>query len=115
MKTIVDSVGTILTILVVVGRPSPLAPLGAAASEVGAGVAEDGVSVGGGGGQRFLIEGKVSIPYTTDQDWVPTTRVVLDGGQYLGFLKYSQTFIFSLILMSVALGVIHQCLYEFHC
>lgn len=101
MKAIVDSVRTILTILVVVGRSSPLAPnLGAAASEVGIG-AEDGVSFGGGGGQRFLIEGKVSIPYTTDQDWVPTTRVVLDGGQYLGFLKYSQTYILSLIYFAV--------------
>lgn len=38
-------------------------------------------------GQKFLVEGKVTIPYTADQDWVATTRVVLDGGLYLGFLK----------------------------
>lgn len=107
MKTIVDSVRTILTILVVVGRPSPLAPnLGAAASEVGIG-AEDGVSFGGGGGQRFLIEGKVSIPYTTDQDWVPTTRVVLDGGQYLGFLKNDGSFTASVPSGSYTIDIAH--------
>ena len=38
--------------------------------------------------QKFKIEGKVSIPNTVSNDWVSTTRVIVDGGQYLGFLRY---------------------------
>jgi len=50
-------------------------------------VASSELEEGAVSGQRFVVEGKVTIPYTTDQDWVATTRVVLDGGLYLGFLK----------------------------
>ena len=37
--------------------------------------------------EKFKIEGRVSIPNTVDNEWVSTTRVLVDGGQYLGFLR----------------------------
>ena len=36
---------------------------------------------------KFKLEGKVAVPFTTEQDWIATTRILLDGGQFLGFLK----------------------------
>ena len=37
--------------------------------------------------QKFKIEGKVVIPSNADPSFVTTTRVLVDGGEYLGFLK----------------------------
>ena len=37
---------------------------------------------------KFRIAGKVSVPSTVNQDWVSTTRVLVDGGRHLGFLRY---------------------------
>jgi len=36
---------------------------------------------------KFKLEGKVTVPFTSSQDWIATTRILLDGGQFLGFLK----------------------------
>ena len=36
---------------------------------------------------KFKLEGRVTVSLTTDQDWMSTTRILLDGGQMLGFLK----------------------------
>ena len=45
------------------------------------------------GSGRHQIEGKVTVPFTNDQDWVAATRILVDGGEYLGFLKYVEAFI----------------------
>ena len=41
---------------------------------------------------KFKLEGKVSIPNTMNNDWVSTTRVLVDGGQHLGFLRYGDQY-----------------------
>jgi len=41
----------------------------------------------------FMVEGKVSIPQSLNLDWVTTTRVLLDGGKYIGFLREDGSFI----------------------
>ena len=40
-----------------------------------------------GNSQRARIDGKVSVPFTSNMDWVSSTRILVDGGEYLGFLK----------------------------
>ena len=39
--------------------------------------------------QYFKIEGKVIVPFTStgDKDWLTNTKVLVDGGQHLGFLR----------------------------
>jgi len=43
--------------------------------------------------QFFTVEGKVSIPQSLQMDWVIHTRVLVDGGKYLGFLKEDGSFV----------------------
>jgi len=43
--------------------------------------------------QFFTIEGKVSIPQTLDFDWITQSRILVDGGKYLGFLKEDGSFV----------------------
>ena len=43
--------------------------------------------------QFFTIEGKVSIPQTLNFDWVTQSRILVDGGKYLGFLKEDGSFV----------------------
>lgn len=43
--------------------------------------------------QFFTIEGKVSIPQSINSDWVIQTRVLVDGGKYLGFLAEDGSFV----------------------
>ncbi len=38
------------------------------------------------GAQKYRIEGKVSVPFTTDQEWITNTKIMVDGGQHIGFL-----------------------------
>ena len=38
--------------------------------------------------QLFKIEGKISVPYAMEQEWVANTRVLVDGGKYIGFLRF---------------------------
>ena len=35
----------------------------------------------------FKIDGKITVPFQSELDWIPMTRVLVDGGQYLGFVK----------------------------
>jgi len=37
--------------------------------------------------QKYRVEGTVSIPFTADHSWTANTRVVVDGGQRLAFLR----------------------------
>lgn len=37
--------------------------------------------------QRYSIEGKVLLPFPNEQEWISSTKVIADGGRYLGFLK----------------------------
>ena len=39
------------------------------------------------GNQKYKIDGKVTVPFTTDQDWLSSTRILVDGGEFIGFLK----------------------------
>uniref|UniRef100_A0A674MN38 Endoplasmic reticulum membrane protein complex subunit 7 n=1 Tax=Takifugu rubripes TaxID=31033 RepID=A0A674MN38_TAKRU len=38
-------------------------------------------------GDRFKIEGRAIVPGIKTQDWVSTARVLVDGEEYIGFLK----------------------------
>ena len=40
------------------------------------------------GTQMHKIEGKVTVPFTTDQEWITNTRIMVDGGQHIGFLTW---------------------------
>jgi len=40
----------------------------------------------------YKIEGKVSVSLSNDPEWVGTSRVLVDGGEYLGFLKSDGSF-----------------------
>ena len=35
----------------------------------------------------FKIEGKVEITTARDKDWIQNTKILVDGGQYVGHLK----------------------------
>ena len=43
--------------------------------------------------QFFTVEGKVAIPQSLDLEWIPQTRILVDGGKYLGFLKEDGSFV----------------------
>lgn len=38
-------------------------------------------------GDRFKIEGRAIVPGIKTHDWVSTARVLVDGEEYIGFLK----------------------------
>lgn len=38
-------------------------------------------------GDRFKIEGRAIVPGVKTQDWVSTARVLVDGEEYIGFLR----------------------------
>lgn len=40
------------------------------------------------GNERYKIEGKVFVPFVTDLEWIHSTKILVDGGRYLGILKY---------------------------
>ncbi|XP_077984350.1 endoplasmic reticulum membrane protein complex subunit 7-like [Glandiceps talaboti] len=42
--------------------------------------------------ETYRIEGKVSVAGTKAQEWLPGTRIMVDGGQYVGFLKSDGSF-----------------------
>jgi hypothetical protein len=42
--------------------------------------------------QKFKVDGKVAVPFTGDQDWIQATRILLDGGDYVGFLRSDGSF-----------------------
>lgn len=35
----------------------------------------------------FRIEGKVEVLSARDKEWMTNTRILVDGGEYLGFLR----------------------------
>lgn len=43
--------------------------------------------------QLFTIEGKVAIPQSLEMDWIVNSRILVDGGKYLGFLREDGSFV----------------------
>lgn len=39
------------------------------------------------GTDRFKIEGKVTLTDARNSDWLGVTRVLVDGGDYIGYLR----------------------------
>ncbi|XP_002741059.1 endoplasmic reticulum membrane protein complex subunit 7-like [Saccoglossus kowalevskii] len=48
--------------------------------------------VGSHAQETYKIEGKVSVSGAKSQEWVPHTRILVDGGLFIGFLKSDGTF-----------------------
>ncbi|XP_072170777.1 endoplasmic reticulum membrane protein complex subunit 7-like [Diadema setosum] len=42
--------------------------------------------------ETFKIEGKVSVPGVKPAEWLPSIQVLVDGGQFIGFVKSDGTF-----------------------
>ena len=40
------------------------------------------------GSDRFKIEGKVTLTDARNSDWLGVTRVLVDGGDYVGYLRF---------------------------
>lgn len=38
-------------------------------------------------GDRFKIEGRAIVPGVKTQDWISTARVLVEGEEFVGFLK----------------------------
>ena len=38
-------------------------------------------------GDRFKIEGRAIVPGVKTQDWISTARVLVEGEEYVGFLR----------------------------
>ncbi|XP_074650084.1 endoplasmic reticulum membrane protein complex subunit 7-like [Tubulanus polymorphus] len=45
------------------------------------------------GAQKFKIEGKVSLNHASDQNWISFTRILVNGGEYIGFLRSDGHFV----------------------
>lgn len=43
-------------------------------------------------GDRFKIEGRAVVPGVKTQDWISTARILVEGGEYVGFLKTDGSF-----------------------
>lgn len=41
-----------------------------------------------GNGERFKIEGRAIVPNAKTQDWVSSSRVLVEGEEFVGFLRY---------------------------
>jgi len=39
-------------------------------------------------GDRFRIEGRAVVPGVKTQDWISTARILVEGEEYIGFLKW---------------------------
>jgi len=39
------------------------------------------------GSHKYRVDGTVSVPFTADQSWTANTRVIVDGGYRLAFLR----------------------------
>ncbi|KAJ8027729.1 ER membrane protein complex subunit 7-like [Holothuria leucospilota] len=42
--------------------------------------------------ELFTIEGKASVPGMKASEWIPATKILIDGGNYQGFLKSDGSF-----------------------
>lgn len=49
--------------------------------------AESEPGPGAGNGDRFKIEGRAIVSGVKAQDWVSSARVLVEGGEYIGFLR----------------------------
>lgn len=45
------------------------------------------------GADRFKIEGKVTLTDARNSDWLGVTRVLVDGGDYIGYLRSDGSFV----------------------
>ncbi|XP_061163944.1 ER membrane protein complex subunit 7-like [Saccostrea echinata] len=45
------------------------------------------------GNDRFKIEGKVTMTDARNSDWIGVTRVLVDGGDYVGYIRSDGTFV----------------------
>ncbi|XP_022322937.2 endoplasmic reticulum membrane protein complex subunit 7-like [Crassostrea virginica] len=45
------------------------------------------------GSDRFKIEGKVTLTDARNSDWLGVTRVLVDGGDYVGYLRSDGSFV----------------------
>lgn len=43
----------------------------------------------------YKIEGKVQVTDTSVSDWAPHTKVIVDGGRFIGFIKQDGSFVIS--------------------
>ncbi|XP_060772110.1 ER membrane protein complex subunit 7 [Neoarius graeffei] len=48
---------------------------------------------GAGNGDRFRIEGRAIVSGVKAQDWVSSARVLVEGGEYIGFLRTDGSFV----------------------
>lgn len=39
-------------------------------------------------GDRFKIEGRAVVPGVKSQEWVSASRIMVEGEEYVGFLRY---------------------------
>ena len=44
---------------------------------------------GQNGSQKYRVDGTVSVTFTPDQSWTADTRVIIDGGLRLAFLRFA--------------------------
>ncbi|XP_053737617.1 ER membrane protein complex subunit 7 [Synchiropus splendidus] len=61
-------------------------------SELEAGPGAAASTPSGGGGERFRIEGRAIVPGVKTQEWVATARVLVEGEEYVGFLRTDGSF-----------------------
>ncbi|XP_018425787.1 PREDICTED: ER membrane protein complex subunit 7 isoform X1 [Nanorana parkeri] len=47
----------------------------------------------GFGGDKFKVEGRAVVPGVRPQEWVSRARVLLDGEEYIGFLRMDGSFV----------------------
>lgn len=85
MGTTMSARGGVMSLVLLCLFVSPLAP-GAAGSEAAGTVESPG---GAGPGERFKIEGRAVVPGVKPQDWIAGARVLVDGEEHIGFLKWA--------------------------
>ncbi|PIK43169.1 putative ER membrane protein complex subunit 7-like [Apostichopus japonicus] len=42
--------------------------------------------------ELYIVEGKASVPGVKSSEWVPLTKILIDGGNFQGFLKLDGSF-----------------------
>lgn len=61
----------------------------AQSSELPGATADGSGGTGVGTGDRFKIEGRAVVPGVKPQDWISAARVLVDGEEHVGFLKWA--------------------------
>ena len=57
--------------------------------------------------ERYQIEGKVANPLTNDQEWISNARILVDGGESVGFIK--QVLLSGILVVTWAWCVCNMC------